>query len=174
MSETPYGLYAVGILAIVLLFFGARAVDEHGEVRLGQGDPVKRPTAVKSAYGADLVIARSRGGHYLTEARMDGAPVDVLVDTGASFTTLRESDAQDAGINPRRNEYTYSFSTANGEVMAARATLDELELGPAILSDVTVFVLPDDKLEISLLGMNVLREFDRMEMTQDGLRLSLE
>lgn len=174
MNDNYFGLYAVGVLAIVMLFLGARAIDDDGNIRLGQGDAVPEPTVERSGYGDEVVIPPSRGGSFLTETMMDGAPVDVLIDTGASYTTLRLTDALDAGINPRPNEYTHVFSTANGEVRAARAILNELSIGPAVLSNVTVYVIPDDKLSISLLGMNVLRTFDRMEMTPDGLSLSLD
>lgn len=174
MNENYFGLYAVGVLAIVMLFIGARAIDDDGRVRIGQGDPVPEPIVERSRYGDELLVMPSRGGSFLTEAMLDGAPIDVLIDTGASYTTLRESDALRAGINPRSNEFVHTFSTANGEVKAARAEIQELELGPAVLSGVTVFIIPDDKLSVSLLGMNVLRTFDRIEMTPDGLRLSLD
>lgn len=174
MNGDNFGLVAVGVLAVVILFLGARTIDNNGDIRIGQGDPIDAPKIVRSGYSSELLIEPSRGGSFLTEVRVDGAPVDVLVDTGASFTTLRESDAQRAGVNPSAADYTHRFSTANGEVFAARAEVLELEMGPALLSDVTIFVLPDDRLEISLLGMNVLRQFDRMEMTQTGLSLTID
>ncbi|MEM9989769.1 MAG: TIGR02281 family clan AA aspartic protease [Pseudomonadota bacterium] len=169
------GLYALVTLAALLAVLGMRSFNEEGEFTPGLSSRIGPPAVVRADNGeTELLIKNSLGGSFLTKATFDGAQAEVLVDTGASYTTLRESDALRAGINPRSTEYRHRFSTANGEVFAARAQVSDLGLGPAYLTNVTVFVLPDDKLEISLLGMNVLRRFDRMEMTAEGLRLSVQ
>ncbi len=170
------GFYALAVMVGLLLYFGVR-LSESGGLPAASSARVSAasPEVVRTATGAqDLLIPASRGGAYMTEVYVNGSPVVMLVDTGASYVTLRDRDALSAGINPNPGDYRYRFSTANGQVEAARAELDRFELGPVMLENVTAFIIPDDKLEVSLLGMNALQEFGRVEMSAEGLRLSFE
>lgn len=171
MFDNSYGLIAVGVLAIFLLIMAGRAIDENGQIRLGQGDPIDAPRVIYTGGQDAIVIPAARNGGFFTEVRADGARVDVLIDTGASVTTLRESDAERAGLVVRRGMFSEPLSTANGTVMAERARLGQLEVGPAMLSGVDVYVLPDDKLDVSLLGQNTIRRFERVELTRDALTI---
>jgi len=98
--------------------------------------------------------------------------VGVLVDTGASMVVLRETDAENAGVRPRADEYTALVTTANGKVKAAPTTLDRVELGGITVYDVPALVLPDEVLSTNLLGMSFLSRLRRYEVA-DG-RLVLE
>jgi aspartyl protease family protein len=169
------GLWAVGVLAAVMLYFGTRSFDGDGDFVVGRPYDVGTPAVVLTETGErEILIEPGPGGAFITKATLDGASIDMLVDTGASFTTLTERDANRLGIYPARAEFTKAFSTANGQVLAAPAEVRLLELGPATVHDVTVFVLPDDRLEISLLGMNVLRRFGSVSFAPDGLTITVD
>jgi len=110
-----------------------------------------------------LTLEPDRQGHFRTEARIDGRRIDFMVDTGASLVALRESDAGMIGIHPMARDYTAVVSTANGKVKAARATLDRVELGDITVYDVPALVLPDESLDVNLLGITFLSKLKRYE-----------
>jgi|SRR6478609_6524046 len=164
------------LLAAALLIGGAYAA------QLANSTVVHRAAVAASAApsgprepmssGRSLMVERERDGHFHIDSRINGRFMPVLVDTGASVVVLRESDAANAGIRPRPSDYTAVASTANGEVKAAPATLDRVELGGITVFDVPALVLPDDVLSTNLLGMSFLSRLKRYEVA-DG-RLVLE
>ena len=173
--ERYAGFYALFTVMAVIGVVVARSFDDDGNFTVGgTWKPEPKAAIIDPSADGDLLIRPGAGGAYFTDVNVDGADVTVLVDTGASFLTLRESDAHDAGIIVRSRDFTTRFSTANGVVMAARAEADYVDLGPARVEKVTVLVLPDDRLEVSLLGMNVLRRFGRVSFDSTGLTIEVE
>ena len=164
------GFIALGTLVMVILFFGLRSFDDQGRF-----NPLREPEALRverrPGAPAEVVISAQRDGHFLLEARIDGRPTRMLVDTGASIVTLRESDALKAGIRPREQDYRIPFSTANGEVLGAPAILPALTIKDITLRDLEIVVLPDDKLSMSLFGVNGLNRFESREVNRDRLIL---
>ena len=172
--ERHAGFYALFTVAAVIALVVARSFDEHGNFTVGSSYRADAPAVIISEDGREELFIRSgAGGSFIAEAIIDGADVTVLVDTGASFLTLRESDAERAGIFLSPDDFNSRFSTANGYVMAARAEAEIVDFGPGRIEKVTVFVLPDDRLEVSLLGMNVLRRFGRVSFDSDGLTIAV-
>ena len=72
-----------------------------------------------------LVYPANRAGHVIIDAVVNGAPMRMLVDTGASFVTLTPADARAAGITPGELVFNRRASTANGFVRMAIVTLRE-------------------------------------------------
>lgn len=104
---------------------------------------------------------RSDGrGHHLGEFRLNGHRVKGLVDTGATSIAVNETVARRAGLRLSRNDFIYPVQTANGTVMAARATLDEVRIGSIRVYDVDAMVLDDDALNVVLIGMSFLGRLD--------------
>jgi aspartyl protease family protein len=71
-----------------------------------------------------------------------------------------------------RADYTATVSTANGQVKAARATIERFELGGITVYDVPALVLPDEALNVNLLGVSFLSRLKRYEYA--GGRMVLE
>jgi aspartyl protease family protein len=117
------------------------------------------------------VVIKSDQGHYWTDARVDGRHLGFVVDTGATQIALRESDAASLGYRPRPSDYTVRVSTANGEGRAARIELTRVEVGDITVRDVPALVVPDNALNVNLLGMSFL---SRVRWTQDRGRLVLK
>lgn len=113
--------------------------------------------------GRSLTLESGRDGHFQVEARIDGRYIDFMVDTGATMVIIRESDAARVGIRPMRSDYTATVSTANGQIKAARARLDRVEVGGITVYDVPALVLPDEALGKNLLGMAFLSRLKRYE-----------
>ena len=152
-----WGLIFVGIIAVAGLWSDIRR------------DVIPRQSAVIE--GARIVVPRSWDGHYYLTLKADGAPVEFIVDTGATEIVLSRQDAVRAGIDPEKLIYSGIASTANGTVRTARTALDKLEIGPIVDRNVAVWV-NEGEMEGSLLGMAYLRRFERLQIS-DG-RLVLE
>ncbi len=117
-----------------------------------------------------LVYPANRAGHVIVDAVVNGAPMRMLVDTGASFVTLTPADARAAGITPGELVFNRHASTANGLVRMAMVTLREVRLGQLSLDDVPAAVL--ENLNVSLLGMSFLDRLQSYEMRDGKLTMS--
>ncbi|MCB1463983.1 MAG: TIGR02281 family clan AA aspartic protease [Nitratireductor sp.] len=113
-------------------------------------------------------INRDRSGHYLARARMNGRSYDVLVDTGATMVAINESTARRLGIHLTNADFRYKVNTANGIAEAAKATIDEIEIGRVIVRDVPATVARDGALRGVLLGMSFLNRLKKFEF-QSGM-----
>ncbi|MBV9079239.1 MAG: TIGR02281 family clan AA aspartic protease [Methylobacteriaceae bacterium] len=118
-----------------------------------------------------LVLQSDLSGHYLVHPSVEGARVQMLVDTGATLVVLTERDAAAAGIRPAPSAYTGRSQTANGVAAFAPVRIRELRLGDLIVRDVDAAVSRGDALGTSLLGMSFLRRLRSFDMS--GGRLTL-
>ncbi|MEM1192041.1 MAG: TIGR02281 family clan AA aspartic protease [Pseudomonadota bacterium] len=107
-------------------------------------------------YAREVRIASAANNHFYTDARVNGARLSFLIDTGASFVALRESDARRAGIYLSTDDFTVPISTANGQAKAARISLDDISVEGLSFPGIDALVMPDDKLKVNLLGMSYL------------------
>jgi aspartyl protease family protein len=128
------------------------------------------PQQTSSGYRT-VTLQRDRRGHFQVEARVEGRPVEFMVDTGASMIALRETAAARLGIHPSARDYTVRTQTANGLGKAARVQLNRVEVNGITVRDVEAFVVPDEQLSVNLLGMSFL---SRVKWTHDRGRLVLE
>ncbi|MEX0645863.1 MAG: TIGR02281 family clan AA aspartic protease [Parvularculaceae bacterium] len=108
------------------------------------------------------IIAAPDHQFYVTAA-VNNSPASFLVDTGASYVALRESDARLAGVYITWTDYDRPIRTANGETKAAMVTIDVIEIDRIRIQDVKAFVLPDDQLSVNLLGMSFLSRLHSVE-----------
>ena len=169
----------------LVIFFCAAAAIGIGMVRKidqstgqpGQSSAMATPLAAastpqqtSSGYRT-VTLQRDRRGHFQVEARVEGRPVEFMVDTGASMIALRETAAARLGIHPSARDYTVRTQTANGLGKAARVQLNRVEVNGITVRDVEAFVVPDEQLSVNLLGMSFL---SRVKWTHDRGRLVLE
>lgn len=126
---------------------------------------VVRPAEPPRSSAAARVVTLSgdRGGHFRTDADVDGRRLNFVVDTGASLVVLRETDAARIGVRPTSRDYTARVSTANGDIKAAPARLNRVEIGDITVYDVAALVLPDQALTQNLLGASFLSRLRRYE-----------
>lgn len=117
---------------------------------------------------SEINLIANAQGHFLTAGAINGAPVQFLVDTGASMVAIGKSDALRIGIDLRKAEVAYS-QTANGVAQVWRVKLNSVKVGSVILYDVDGAVMSTDMPGV-LLGMSFL---NRMEMQRDGIRMTL-
>lgn len=124
---------------------------------------VATPAARSSATGRTVSIRSDRRGHFAVEGRVDGRRLNFMVDTGASVIALTASDAARLGLHPARNAFTAPVQTANGTVLAARTTLDRVEIDDISVRDVAALIMPDAALSENLLGLSFLSRLRRFE-----------
>ena len=102
------------------------------------------------------VKIRSEGAHYYPRVTINGTPVRLMADTGATFVTLSTEDARKVGIDPRSLQFTHKFWTGNGSVWRARITLPEITVAGIVLRNVPAACCGS----LSLLGMSALGRFN--------------
>ena len=127
--------------------------------------------SAQSGWQAEVKISAARDRQFYVEADINRSPAQFLVDTGASYVAMRDSDARGAGVYTTWSDYNYPVRTANGETKAAFVTLSEMEIGDIRVQDVKAFILPDDQLSVNLLGMSFLSRLESVEARSGELVL---
>ena len=117
-----------------------------------------------------IVYTANERGHVVLDAAVNGAPVRMLVDTGASLVTLTPADARAAGINPAGLVFSGHVQTANGTARMALVTLREIRIGQLSVYDVPASVL--EHVNVSLLGMSFLSRLQGYEMRDGKLTIT--
>ena len=112
-----------------------------------------------------VVLQRNRQGHYIATARINGEPVEVMLDTGATRVSIPATLARRLGLKRGRAVPT---STANGRVITYDTRLNAVSLGDITLHNIRASINPHS--DQVLLGMSFLK---RLEFTQRGDSLIL-
>jgi aspartyl protease family protein len=110
-------------------------------------------------------------GHYVGDFRINGRQVQGLIDTGATYVALNESFARRLGYTGNQLDFRYSANTANGTTKAAHVILDRVEIGGIRVRDVEAFVLKDDALSSTLIGMSFLKKLASYSVADGSLSL---
>lgn len=111
--------------------------------------------------GRSMRVQSDGRGHYVTEFRMNGRPVEAMIDTGASVVAINRSTARRIGVDIAASDFRHEVSTANGTTRAAIAMIDEMQLGSIGLRDIQAVVLEDEALSHTLVGMSFLNRLRR-------------
>lgn len=123
-----------------------------------------------AVYGErSLTVRASRSGAFFMDVFLNGQPVRMLVDTGATGLALSPVDARVAGLDANRLRYTVPVQTADGASLAAPAVLDSIRVGGLTFRNQRALVLRQGR--ISLLGVSLLRRFRSFEISGDRLTL---
>jgi len=116
-------------------------------------------------------VSRSFGGSFRIETEINGVPLPMIFDTGASAVVLSTEDAERVGLSTADLRFTVPVQTANGMGYAAPVTLDAITIGPIARKSIRAFVVADSALDTSLLGMTFLETLSRYSVSQDSLEL---
>jgi aspartyl protease family protein len=173
--STATGWLLVGCAAVFSLAY-FNEIKDVARVALGVQQPDPRASrqsepAPTTARGRTVQIRAGAHGHYFASAEINGRPIDVLVDSGASIVALSHDDAQRAGVYVRERDYTQRVSTANGLARVAPVVLDRVSIGDITVRNVPAAVTEPGSLATSLLGMSFLGRLQRVEMRSGTLVL---
>jgi len=123
------------------------------------------------AHGRSVEVARAFNGDFNISARINGARVAMVLDTGASSVVLTREDAKAAGLPLEVLAYTAVIDTANGRTRAAPVRLDRVAVGGLVERSVDALVAQPGQLKTSLLGMSFLNRLQSWEVRGDRLLL---
>jgi aspartyl protease family protein len=130
--------------------------------------PQPAETAVNHLDGS-LTLERSGNGHFYADVAINGTPVHMLVDTGASGIALSRDDARSAGVATSIGMNDVVGQGADGAVRGEWIQLDRVELGPVSATGLPAIVLNSG--EQSLLGQAFLGKFAAVEIHGDTMVL---
>lgn len=165
---------AIWLLILLGLMAGYQYRYELQDVasRLGAGLIPGSPLSIIDADGrAAVMIDRRANGHFEVRAEVDGTPMTMMIDTGATSTVLSFEDARRAGYEPETLRFGIPVMTANGQASAARVVADEIRIGDIVRRRVPVMVAQSGRLERSLLGMNFIGTLSGFDMRGERLVL---
>jgi aspartyl protease family protein len=121
-----------------------------------------------TANGREIAIAAGPGGHFVASGLINGKPVQLMVDTGATSVAMSRGDAERVGVDWKRGQLTLS-QTAGGVVPIHIVTLNSVRIGDVEVFNVPAAVVASD-MPVVLLGNSFLGRFS-MRRESDVLRL---
>jgi aspartyl protease family protein len=123
------------------------------------------------SHGRTVEVARTGAGDFDIAAQINGARVQMVLDTGASSVVLTQDDAKAAGLPLDLLNYSVGIDTANGRTRAAPVTLDHIAVGSLEEKSVDALVVQPGQLKTSLLGMSFLNRLQSWQVNGDRLVL---
>lgn len=115
----------------------------------------------------ELLLQADQSGHYRLEGAINGHPVQLLLDTGATRITIPQQVAKRLGLTARGSS---QVNTAAGQIRVGNGTIETLAMGPLTLYDLAIFINPAAEGDEVLVGMNAL---GRLELVQKERQLLL-
>lgn len=165
------GIWALIVLGLVTAYvYRGEAQQVASRVTAGL-IPGRAATVVDENGFNTVVLYKAQGGHYIADTIVDGSPISMMVDTGATTIALSYEDAERAGLNPQSLDFSSMVMTANGPALSAYVTVPQISVGGIERTNVRVGVAERGKLDKSLLGMNFLDTLSSVSFSGDELRL---
>jgi aspartyl protease family protein len=130
------------------------------------------PSEPQVGRGGEVIVNRRLNGEFMIVARVNGARVSFLFDTGASAVVLTANDARRAGVDAAGLDFDVPVNTANGSALAAEARLDQIAVGPIVMRNVKALIARPGALDESLLGMSFLERLASYTVERDRLILT--
>jgi aspartyl protease family protein len=119
--------------------------------------------------GHRVEIPRGRAGDFSLRARINGAQIPMVLDTGASAVVLTQEAAKAAGLPLEVLSYDVNVETASGRARAASVTLDRVAVGGIVELAVPALIAQPGQLRTNLLGMSFLNRLQGWEVRDDKL-----
>lgn len=131
------------------------------------------PSVAMSHSPGQVELRRHWDGHFRAGALVNGGPIEMMIDTGASMVLIPYERAAGLGIDPEALDFSLPVATANGQTAVAPLTLATIEVGPIVLQDVPAAVARPQMLAHPLLGMSFIERLTETTFRKDRLILTL-
>ncbi|MBC7995645.1 MAG: retroviral-like aspartic protease family protein [Rhizobacter sp.] len=118
--------------------------------------------------GSRIVLPAGPGGHFSSGGSINGRAAEFVVDTGATYVSMSQADAERMGIKYRDGQRGMA-STANGTVPVHRVMLNSVRIGDVQVYNVEAMVIPA-QMPYVLLGNSFLTRF-QMKRENDVMTL---
>jgi len=161
----------VGIVIALVAGYEYRFELQNVASRVSAGLIPGAPMTATDAEGGQIVTISRNRRHFSTSARVNGAELRFIVDTGASTVVLTHEDAAEVGFATETLDYAVPVATANGMTRAAPVRIERMEVGGIVRTDVAALVAERGQLFENLLGMNFLDTLAGFEVRGDRLIL---
>ncbi len=127
--------------------------------------PASRPATPQQAarWGGETRLAREANGHFYAAAQVNGQPIRLVVDTGASTVALTQEDARRAGIMVDPARFAVIGTGASGPVRGHPVTISRIAVDGREVRNLDGVVL--EGLEVSLLGQTYLSRLEEVRMS---------
>jgi clan AA aspartic protease (TIGR02281 family) len=145
----------------------AREVPELRPTMTGLGELLDKVTRPERR----VTLTANRYGHFIVQAEINNAKVELLTDTGATYVALNYETARQLGIEDSHLRFTSRSSTANGIARVAPVTLDSVRVGSIVLHDVKAVIAEPGKMTQNLLGMSFINRLSGFQLS--GGRLNM-
>jgi clan AA aspartic protease (TIGR02281 family) len=116
-----------------------------------------------------VTLTANNYGHFIVQAEINGAKVELLTDTGATYVALNYDTALKLGFDKKKLDFSSRSSTANGIARVAPVDLDYLRIGSIVLKDVKAVIAEPGKMTQNLLGMSFIRRLSEFELAGERL-----
>src|SRR5690606_23344176 len=83
-----------------------------------------------------VTLEPSDDGHFTATDLINGSPVSVLIDTGASIVALSHEDAERVGVQVSPDDFTKRVQTSNGIAKVAPILLESIKIGEITLYNI--------------------------------------
>ena len=138
----------------------------------------KSSTGSKSSESSIVVTLKPKGGVYEIEVKMNGIPLNVIFDSGASDLSISLAEAmvmrKQGTIRDADILGEVHHSNAQGEITAGtKINIRELIIGGVVLRDVEASVVNNLGAPL-LLGQSVLKRFGKIEIDNNNKVLILK
>ena len=157
----------VSLFALVFVGFSfryeAQQVWNRVTGELSGSDPVGTDGTVR--------LSKREDGHFWANATINGTQISLMVDSGATVTSLSARTAKAANVRIDDNAFPVVVDTANGAVEAQRGTVDRFAIGPIQRDALPVFVAANFG-NTNVIGMNFLSSLQSWKVEGDVMILT--
>lgn len=130
-----------------------------------------RQSVVQNDGQTVITTPRAPDGHYYLTLVINDVALPFVVDTGATDLVLSMADAARVGLDVENLAFLGVANTANGQTRTATVRLEEVRLGDVTDRSVRA-VVNQGEMNGSLLGMNYLQKYGRIEIAGNALTLT--
>jgi aspartyl protease family protein len=146
----------------------AAAAGATGAVAAEAASP--EPSQHESSGYREALLEADQRGQYAAGVLVNGVPVPMLIDTGATEVCVSASTARRLGLSPSGGRKRL-MQTANGQSTATPTVLRNVSLGGLYLDDVEALILAPEAGEVNLLGESFLKRLLSVEQRNGTLVL---
>ena len=148
----------------------ASAAGATGAVAVEAPAPAPAPPQRELSGYREALLEADQHGQYAAEVSVNGSPVRMLIDTGATQVCVSASTARRLGLGPSGGRKLL-IQTANGQSTASPTTLRSLSFDGLYMNDVEAIILAPEAGEVNLLGESFLKRLVSVEQRNGALVL---
>jgi aspartyl protease family protein len=136
---------------------------------VGSSNSAARPGQTINELDQSIELTRQPNGYFYADVQVNGAPVHMVVDTGATVIALSRDDAQAAGLAMPIAMDEVIGRGADGVVKGEEVSLDRVTLGGKTAENIPGIVMNSGGQ--SLLGQSFLSQFASVKIEGDKMVL---